>query len=105
MMYLTNNHDVLDMLDVRYMHNVSMTPVSQAVVNRMSWIPMIYKDDEEWPDIANQMRSIFERPIQELDRSTKLELQVGDRLYIPVKRWSETANSMIIRFVEVQIDV
>lgn len=104
MTYLTNDHNIIDMLDVRYMHNVTLLPVSEAVVNRISWIPMIYKD-EEWPDILDQMRSIFERPMQEVDPSVKFDLQVGDRIYIPVRRWSDNTNSLVIKFVEVQIDV
>jgi len=105
MMYLTNNHDVLEMLDLRYMHNIGIMPVSEAVVDRMSWVPMIY-EDPDWPDIADQMRSIFERPIQEVDSSTCIRLEVGDRLYIPSLEYDPYArDEKVIRFIEVRIDV
>ena len=93
------------MLDHRYMHNIGIMPISEAVVNRMSWIPMIYKDPE-WPDIVDQMESIFERPIQEVDPSTRIRLEVGDRLYIPSLEYNPyTHDQKVIRFIEVRIDV
>lgn len=108
MYYLTNDHDIINMIDLRYMHNISVMPVSEAVVNRMSWVPMIYgnKSDPEWPDVADQMQAIFGRPIQEVDPSTQIFLDVGDRLYIPIRQYDPDArDEMVIRFIEVRIDV
>lgn len=105
MIYLTNNHDFLSMIDTQYMHNISTMPVSQAVVNRMAWVPMIY-DDPEWSDINNQMESIFERPVHKLDPSTQIRLEIGDRLFIPIRQYNPDArDELVITFTEVRIDV
>ena len=105
MMYLTNNHDILSMIDTQYMHNISTMPVSQAVVDRMSWIPMIY-EDKEWPDISEQMESIFGRPIYRLSPSVQIRLEIGDRLFIPIRQYDPDArDKLIITFTEVRIDV
>ena len=106
MMYLTNNHNIYTMLDLQYMHNITIMPVSEAVVSRLSWIPIIYRNDQDWPDIADQMRSIFDRPIQEVDPSTHIQLDIGDRLYIPILQYDpDVRDRRVVHFIEVRVDV